>query len=370
MRAFNLPYLKWFKEQGFEVHVAFENRFGYDIPNCDRVLDLPFKRNPLHPANYIVYKKLKRQMELEQYDLVHCHTPVPAAVTRLAARGMRKKGTRVLYTAHGFHFYKGAPLKNWLIYYSAEKILSGMTDGIVTINKDDYEMSKQHFSSAKSYYISGVGVDVNKYDAPEQHYIAECRHQLGIGAEDFVLLYTAEFIPRKNHQFILNTLPALIKIIPQLKVLFAGRGRLMTGMQQQVIELGLSEHVVFLGFRQDLEVVQPAADVCISVSRQEGLGLGLAEGMMCAKPIVASKIRGHADLVSHGQNGYLFDLDEPIRFMEHIVSIYKDDELRKRLGINAWSSIQEFSIPRSLQKMEKIYNELLYSNNLKEEEVI
>jgi len=355
MKAFNLPYLKWFKCQGYEVHAAFENRFGYEIPYCDQVIHLPFKRNPFHPANYRVYRSLKKQIDKEKYDLIHCHTPVPAAITRLAAVGTRKMGTQILYTAHGFHFFKGASLKNWLIYFTAEMLLSRLTDGIVTINKDDYNLAKLHFKKTKVFYISGVGVDTNRYQLPDPSYIKECREALGFQVDDFVLLYTAEFIPRKNHQFILEALPKLLQEIPDLKVLFAGRGKLMKDIEALAVERGLSANVHFLGFRQDLESILPAADVCVSVSKQEGLPIGLSEAMMCAKPVVASKIRGHVDLVDHGRNGFLFDPGDLQDFNQYILKIHHNQTLRKQLGNAAWDTIQEFSISRSLNKMQKIY---------------
>lgn len=356
MRAFNLSYLRWFKEQGYEVHAAFENRFDFNIPYCDRVIDLPFKRNPFHPSNFTAYRKLKTLVREERYALIHCHTPIPAAISRLAAAGMRKYGTKVLYTAHGFHFYKGAAIKNWLLYFSAEKLFSGLTDGIITINKDDYEIACQHFAPAKIFYISGIGVDINKYKIPDANYIKECRSAIGLEDRDFVLLYTAEFIPRKNHQFILDVAIALQKEIPNLKIVFAGRGALMVQMMAQVKAMKMEGCISFLGFRQDLEKVLPAADVCISTSKQEGLGLGLAEGMMCAKPIVASAIRGHKDMVTSGVNGYLFDLNQPENFIQQLSRIAQDEQLKKQLGEQAWTTIQEFSIPKSLEKMGEIYH--------------
>lgn len=355
MRAFNLPYLKWFKDKGYEVHAAFENRFGYEIPHADRIIDLPFKRNPFHPQNYRAYKQLKELVKDHQYELIHCHTPIPAAITRLAAAVNRKCGTKVLYTAHGFHFYKGASLKNWLIYFTAEKLLSKITDGIITINNDDYQAAQKHLSSSKVFNIPGIGVDVSKYRPRSPEITVKFRQSMGLSSTDFIVLYVAEFIPRKNHRFILDVLPELIKQIPNLKILFAGRGALLEQSQEYVKESGLDGYVHFLGFRKDLDQITPAVDVCVSCSKQEGLPLGPAEGMMCAKPIVVSDIRGHSDLIDHGEQGFLFRPNDKSAFIQHIVTLYKNPLLKDKLGIKAFNKIQKFSIDQSLKAMDKIY---------------
>ena len=122
--VFHIPYLEWFKKNGYEVHVAarndYDNKDECIIPFCDRFHDLPFERSPIRKNNLQVYKDLKNIIDTEQYEIIHCHTPMGGAIGRLAARSARKKGTKVIYTAHGFHFFKGAPLVNWLAYYPAE----------------------------------------------------------------------------------------------------------------------------------------------------------------------------------------------------------------------------------------------------------
>lgn len=166
INVFHLPYLKMLKEMGYKTYVAAKNDFVNEpcvIPYCDNYIDIPFERNPLNKNNISAYRMLKKVIDKENFDIIHCHTPVGGALTRIAARKSRKKGTKVIYTAHGFHFYKGAPLKNWLMYYPAERFCSYFTDALITINKEDYALAQRKMKAQKIYYIPGVGIDLNKF---------------------------------------------------------------------------------------------------------------------------------------------------------------------------------------------------------------
>ena len=138
--VFHLPYMRWFQEQGYEVHLCCANDTPDphpQVPHCDRWVELPFSRSPFSAGNREVFRRLRQLIDAEDYALIHCNTPVGGLLGRLAARAARKRGTRVVYTAHGFHFFTGAPLKNWLLYYPAERLLSRWTDLLITINGED-----------------------------------------------------------------------------------------------------------------------------------------------------------------------------------------------------------------------------------------
>lgn len=158
---FHIPYLKMFKEMGWETAVAAKNDYEVPedcvIPYCDTYYNIQFERNPMALGNIKAYKCLKKVIDEGEYDIIHCHTPVGAMMTRLAAKQARKKGTKVLYTAHGFHFFKGASAVNWLVYYPVEKWLSRYTDVLITINKEDYARA-QTFKAGKVCYVPGVGI--------------------------------------------------------------------------------------------------------------------------------------------------------------------------------------------------------------------
>ena len=200
--VFHIPYLKMFKKMGWETAVAARN--DYDdpdecaIPYCDTYYDIPFERNPIKLSNLKAYRSLKDIIDKGDYDIIHCHTPVGAMLTRLAAKTARKHGTKVFYTAHGFHFYRGAPAINWLLYYPVEKWLSLYTDVLITINNEDYERAKT-FNAGKVCYVPGVGIDLNKFNVGHIDK-AKKRREIGINTDDFVLLSVGELSKNKNHE--------------------------------------------------------------------------------------------------------------------------------------------------------------------------
>ena len=164
---FHIPYLKMFQDMGWETAVAARNDYedpaDCQIPFCDTYYDIPFERLPWKAANIKAYRELKAIIDREHFDIIHCHTPVGAMIARLAARDARKRGTKVIYTAHGFHFFKGAPVKNWLMFYPAEWLLAPLTDVLVTINKEDYAFAKKKIRAKRIEYVPGVGVDTAKF---------------------------------------------------------------------------------------------------------------------------------------------------------------------------------------------------------------
>lgn len=358
IQTFHIPYLKWLAENGFEVDLAVENRGNLKIPYVKRVFYLPFPRTPLSFTNISSYKDMKNIINKNNYKIIHCHTPIPGALTRFAARKSRKNGTKIIYTAHGFHFYKGCPLKNW-IYYPIEWFLSGYTDDIITINAEDYNHVNNRMRNKKSHYIKGIGVNDEKFKMLSAKDNLEIRIKNGFKPDNFILLYIAEFIHRKNHRFIIEAVPELVKFIPDLKILFAGTGILLESMKTYSKKLHIDQYIEFLGFRDDVEKLAAIADVGISSSRQEGLGLGIAEQMICFKPIVASVDRGHKEMVNHGKNGFLFRQGSHIEFMEYIIRLYNDPELRKRMGEKSNLEAQKFLVKNSLRSMADIYSQYI-----------
>ena len=351
---FHLPYLKWFRDNGYETHVAANGED--EIPYCDFKHLIPIERSPYSFKNIKAYFILKRIINTNKYSLIHAHTPMGGVLARLAARKARKKGCTVLYTAHGFHFYKGAPLLNWLLYYPVEKYLAKYTDCIITINSEDYEIVKRkHFKVKNFYKINGVGVNNERFKKPSDAVKQKLRIKHNYNANEFIIIYVAEFIKRKNHIFILKAIPHLAEKIPDLKVIFAGRGRLLNAMQKYSRKHKLSSYVQFTGFRTDIEELISLADIGVSASKQEGLGLNLVEEMFCGLPVVASENRGHKEIVIHGFNGFLFPQNDIQLFSDYLYSLYINVDLRKKLGENAILSTTKFSDNYSLKTMTGIY---------------
>ncbi len=359
LATFHRPYITWLADKGIQVDIAIENRGNNTFDGVENTFLLNFPRTLFNKELFSSYKKLKSIIDLGSYDLIHCHTPIPSMLTRVAARTARKNGAKVLYTAHGFHFFKGAPKSRWIIYYSAEYLLSYFTDGIITINQEDYKYISGKMHHKDSFFIKGIGVDSRRFKPFTKDEKHVKRDLLRLRDDDFVLLYVGEFIPRKNHEFIIKTLSSLVEKIPNLKVLFAGTGVLLEDMKKLADDLKVSSYIEFLGFRTDVNELSAIADVGISSSKHEGLGLGLAEEMMCRVPIVASFDRGHKEMIVQGETGFMFEQENQAQFVEYICTLYSNEELRLEMGEKAFQKAKEFDISNSLSSMAKIYNTYL-----------
>lgn len=359
VRVFLIPYIKALVDEGWLVHVASAYD-GEDIPYIHQHIDIPVERTPFSLKNWKAIKMLSRQIECSRYDIVHCHTPVGAYIGRLAARRARRLyGTKVIYTAHGFHFYDGAPLLSWLLYYPAEQFLSRYTDAIVTINKEDSLRVERRFTRiAKRYYLPGVGYDEERIK-PDLSHISVLREELGLHPDDFVLIYTANLIAGKNHCFLLSCLQQIVKEIPRCKLLLCGEGSMREIIANKVEELHLQQHVVFAGFTWSIGDYMMLADVAVSASRREGLPLSIIEAMSSRLPVVATRIRGIEDLIENNVNGLLYTLDDKEQFCKHIISLYKNPQKRQSLSQRAAEGIERYSAKEIVPQMIGIYHEIL-----------
>lgn len=359
--AFHLPYIQWFKEQGYEVHVAAGGDRSVVVPNADKMFYLSLERHPFKMANVKAYKELRRIIEAENYCLVHCHTAMGSVVARLAARRERAEGhLKVLYTAHGFHFFKGSPRRYWLMYYPMERYLSRYTDAIITINQEDYELVKNRgFRNRDTYKIPGIGIDTERLIVTDEETRRSLRREYGYDENAFIMIYIAEYIERKNHRFILEALPEIVKEFPNVKVLFAGRGVLMERMKALASTLHVEGYVDFLGFRKDIGQLIALSDVGISSSRQEGLGLNVAEEMYAGLPVVASEDRGHKELVDNGGNGFIFKQGDTREFVSQVLRLAKDPGMRAEFGKSASQKMQRFTLENALKEMACIYEKYL-----------
>lgn len=355
---FHIPYLKMFKEMGWETAVAarndYENPDDCVIPYCDTYYNIPFERNPLKSGNLKAYKELKHIIDEGEYDIIHCHTPVGAMLTRLAAKQARKQGTKVFYTAHGFHFYKGAPAINWILYYPVEKWLSRYTDVLITINKEDYERAKT-FKAGKVCYVPGVGIDLKKFNVGYVNK-EQKRKEIGVSADDFVLLSVGELIPRKNHEVVIRALSVLKQLdkLNHIEYVICGRGAYETDLKKLAEGLDVADHVHFLGYRNDISEICNCADLFVFMSHQEGLPVALMEAMACGLPAVCSNIRGNTDLIEDGVTGLLAN-NIPEEVAESISEMKSDTALRNRVASAALQKIKQFDLSSVEDEMSKIY---------------
>ena len=353
---FHIPYLRMFQQAGWETAVAARNDFDDPgdcvIPCCARYYDIPFERSPLKRSNLRAYRELKRVIDRGEFDLIHCHTPVGALLTRLAAGKARRKGTKVIYTAHGFHFFKGAPKLNWLVYFPAEWLCGFLTDVLITINREDYDFAQKHIHAGKVCYVPGVGVDMDRFGGSRE----TAREKLGIGNEEFVLLSVGEMTENKNHRLALQAL-ALLPEKP-IRYVLVGRGERMEELQAQTRELGIADRVIFTGYRNDVSELYPAADAFFFPSFREGLSVALMEAMASGLPAIVGKIRGNTDLIDDGVEGLYMPLT-PEGAAEAIRKLYDDPALRARLGKAAREKVRRFSAPEVQRKMREIYRDTM-----------
>ena len=320
---FHIPYLELFGKNGYEVHVAarndYDNKEDCNIPYCDNFFDLPFERSPFKRDNLIVFKELKKVIDSNEYEIIHCHTPIGGAIGRLTAKRARDNGTKVIYTAHGFHFYKGAPLNNWVLYYAAEKILARDTDVLITINEEDYNTAvKKKFKAGRIEYVRGVGIDLDKFIPQTSGEKKELRKQYSYSDEDFILICVAELNHNKHQDLLIYMMAKLVKKIPNIKLLLVGRGELFDEYFELIKTLGIESNVKILGYRNDVSNLMKLSDVAVSSSRREGLPLSVMEAMATGLPLVVSNCRGNRDLVRHDENGFIYEIDNDEEFINSV----------------------------------------------------
>ncbi|MGO1098589.1 glycosyltransferase family 4 protein [Priestia megaterium] len=353
-QAFHLPYMKWFKEQGWEVHVAASGNMK--LPYVDQKYNISIQRSPFHMGNMKSYRELKTVINENKYNIIHCHTPMGGVLARLAARKARKQGTKVIYTAHGFHFCKGAPLVNWLFYYPIEKTLARYTDCLITINQEDYQLATQHFKAKRIEHVHGVGINTENFKPANEKEKIHLKKSFGYRPDAFLLFYAAEFNKNKNQQLLLQSLALIKDEIPHAKLLLAGKGPLLENCRELAANLGIFHMVEFLGYRNDLQKIVPMCDVAVASSLREGLPVNIMEAMACGLPVVALDNRGHRELVHNNKNGWVIDSASRVEFASKIKVLAKIEGVKHKLGINGRDMIlNKYSIDKVLIEKSRIY---------------
>lgn len=349
IEKFHLPYLKLLHENGYEVHVATNG--DEQFPYCDVKHQICIERNPFKLHNLKAIKQLKKIIDEEKYDIVHCHTPMGSVVARLAAKKARKKyGTRVIYTAHGFHFYKGAPKFNWILFYPIEKWLAKYTDTLITINNEDYRLAKRKFSNRCKdiQYIPGVGININKFNiVVRENEKNKLFKEFGLNKNDFVLTCVARLDKNKNQRFLINVMKKLNDDYSNIHLLLVGPDEL-NGYYQSLVRQKNIKNVHFLGRREDIPEILAISNIIVSASSREGLPVNVIEAFAAAKPVVSLNCRGIKDLISDDTLGYIIYNKNYEDFCNAIIKIYNNGfcvtNLRKKaesLSINSINKMIE-----------------------------
>lgn len=326
---FHRPLVEMLHEHGCEVHVAARNNLaeknGLKLDFVDKVFDIPFSRSPKSPDNLKAKKMLKKIIDEGHYDVIHCNTPMGGIVTRLAAKKARKNGARVIYTAHGFHFYEGAPKKNWMIYYPIEKFFSRKTDTLITITEEDYRLAKEKFH-CQVEHIHGVGVDEKRYFPVDEAEKKRLRREMGYGEGQKLILCVGELLPNKNQKMAIRAMKKIVEQYPDALLLIAGNGPEKEKLENEIKACGVEKNVKLLGYVTNLQDYQHIVDVLVSCSYREGLPLNIVEAMLSGTPVVASINRGHKELILEGKMGFLVSADNHRALAERILNLLHADK--------------------------------------------
>lgn len=363
IECFNRDNIRMLQDMGYEVHVATNFEWGCMYPKEKiegvkrdlhqqgvRTFQIDFERDIKKMTGHVrSYQQLMHVMTRHTYQFIHCHSPIGGVIGRIVAK---QTGTPCMYTAHGFHFFKGSPSLNWMLYYPIERALARLTDAIVTINKEDFTRA-QTFKTSHTFLIPGIGVDTERIehvtiDRPRK------RRALGIRNErDFVLLSVGELNENKNHETVIRAISSLKE--PTIHYLIAGEGDYRSHLEQLVEKLGLTKQVHFLGFRDDVIEVMKASDCFVFPSRREGLGMAALEAMASGLPLITSNVHGINDYSVDGVSGYKCAPNDVAGFARAIQTMRLDFNLSHQMGLHNSESVKAFDVTRSQSEMKRIY---------------
>lgn len=306
INAFLIPHINMLLDNGYEVHCAcsIDKPVDKELQRKGvKIFEVPFSRNPLGIGNIKAFIKLEELQRINDYDIVHVHTPIAAIYGRLLK--LNFPSLRIIYTAHGYHFLKGASKLGWILYYPIEKIMAKFTDVTININKEDYEITKEKLKPKKCYLLNGVGLDLDKYKKLSSKEIQEKRKEFGLNDKDFVVLMIAEINKNKNHIQLINAMDILKDKYPNIKVLCIGDGTLKESLEKQITAKNLQNNIFMLGYRQGVNKLINISDIGILLSYREGLPRNIMEFMACGRKVIATDIRGCRDLVCNDSIGAL-----------------------------------------------------------------
>lgn len=366
---FNMDNIHILQSLGFQVDVACNFKNG-SITSNERVEefkkelrelgvnihDIPIPRS-MFKINDILKSLIltKRLYNNNYYQFVHCHSPIGGVVSRLAAITYRKRGLKVIYTAHGFHFFKGAPLKNWILFYPIEKICSNWTDVLITINNEDFNIANDKFKANNVIYVPGIGVHVDEIQNQKID-IDSMRKELGLKSDDYVIMSIGQISIRKNQKVIIEAISLINN--PKVKYVIVGFGELEEELQNLANKLNVIDRVIFTGYRQDAKALLHCADLFAFPSLQEGLPASLMEAMSVGLPVVCSDIRGNNDLIENDIGGYLCNSNDYKSFAKKIDYLLNNKDIALKMGKYNQNNILNYDTKVVIDEMKNIYNGL------------
>ena len=358
--AFHQPYIRLLQDWGWEVEAACNPAGEADAfaGLGVRLNSLPFSRRPLSFGNLKALFCLIHLFKSRSYALVHVHTPVAAFLTRLAARlcGF----TPVIYTAHGFHFYRGAPVCNWLLYYVMEWLAARWTDALIVLNSEDFHRAQKLPVRGKVYLLPGIGVDLDDFRLTGIEE-AEIKKELHLKPDVPLAVIVAELSGVKNHEQAFRAWQKVVREFPEAVLMVVGEGERRRALEELVRRLGLERSVKFLGFRTDVPRVVASADLAVLTSKREGLPRVVLEAMAAGKPVVATDVRGSRDLVKDGETGFLVKVGDVAGTARALTRLLRSRELRSRMGEEGKRRVKPYALTQVREMMAGIYRFYLES---------
>lgn len=355
INAFLIPHINMLLDNGYEVHCACSIDKPVDKELQRRgvkIFEVPFSRNPLGIGNIKAFIKLEELQRINDYDIVHVHTPIAAIYGRLLK--LNFPSLRIIYTAHGYHFLKGGSKLGWILYYPIEKIMAKFTDVTININKEDYEITKEKLKPKKCYLLNGVGLDLDKYKKLSSKEIQEKRKEFGLKDKDFVVLMIAEINKNKNHIQLINAMDILKDKYPNIKVLCIGDGTLKESLEKQIILRNLQNNIFMLGYRFDVNKLINISDIGILLSYREGLPRNIMEFMACGRKVIATDIRGCRDLICDETIGTLVNVDDYESTAKAIEKYY----ILNNKSFEVSKEIRKYDIESINSELLKIYEDV------------
>lgn len=363
---FNISNLERLQEMGVSVSVACNFTRGNTCPP-EKIeafkayltgrnipyYEMDFPRTPFSMDIFRACGQLRRLLAESHFDLIHTHTPNASALCRLLGQGIRKNGGKLVYTAHGFYFFKGSSFLSWLLFYPIEKHLSRRTDMLISINNNDYKIARELMHAKETRYIPGVGVDTVYFSSFDGNRGAK-RLSLGLGEGDVAVLSVGELSTRKNHQAIIRALGKLKR--DTIHYFIAGQGETASHLTQLAKEQGVQLHL--LGYCDEMASLYAIADIFCFPSLREGLGLAAIEAMAAGVPIITSNVQGIVDYSQDGITGYVCDPGDIDGFATAIASLADDPARRKVIGAHNKIAAKSFDQRIIDRHMERIYGEL------------
>lgn len=337
---FHLPYIKAFHDLGWEVHLGGAGEpAGLDC--ADEIIPLPFEKSFFSAANFGAARRLRGCIRGGGYDLIICHTSLAAFFTRLAAVGIKRR-TKIINVVHGYLFDDETPPLKSAVLRLAERVTAPLTDLVITMNEWDYAWAAAHRAAKSVSFTHGIGYDANRCEScPEEH-------GFGVSADDYVLIYPAEFSKRKNQAMLIRAM----RLLPErVKLILPGRGMLLGDCIALAKALGLENRVLFPGYIQNVPAALSRADAAVTASRSEGLPFNVLEAMNCALPVVASDVKGNRDLVRDGENGLLFPYDDETAFAAAVEKLMNDRALSAHMGKAGQAMAEKYSLEKVLPKL-------------------